>query len=113
MSYGLNQPSPKGIAIGRVLAERVECPSNRMCGECVFRKGTFANGCEQTVMDALSCLVDPANEGVFRCAHVGKKPMPLCGGYIFAMGRLPSHLGSDTIIHIGLGEPVQTRIVKR
>ena len=86
----LNLPDEIGRLAGAALADAVRCPSNRMCADCVFRNGTFTNGCLQTVADAATCLASPREEGVFRCAHRGMHPMPLCGGYIHALSdRLP------------------------
>lgn len=79
MSLIPNRPTPEGRALGEQLArfadaadveQRKQFPNmEERCITCAFRKGTLPNGCPETVMDALKCVL----EGVdFICHHSPK-----------------------------------------
>ena len=68
--------TPEGQALGAQMArlaakaiaeQRKQFPKMKdPCATCAFRAGTIPNGCPQTAMDAMKCLV----EGVpFMCHH--------------------------------------------
>ena len=51
------------------------------CRTCAFREGTVPNGCEETVMDAIKCVIEKVP---FMCHHDMKngKPTKMCAGWI-------------------------------
>lgn len=70
-----NLPTPEGQALGAEIARLVEPvitqleqtgEPDKRCKTCAFRAGTEPNGCEQTVMDAMKCVMEG---NVFGC-HV-------------------------------------------
>jgi len=81
--------SPEGREIGEQMArlaqreieklkaegEPVEC-----CRTCAFRPGTVPNGCLQTQMDALKCVL----EGVPFMCHQDQKLQTVCHGWFAA-----------------------------
>ena len=85
----VNAPSEEGRDVGRILAERIGCPTHEMCDDCVFRHGSWPNGCEATLDDAMKCLLDPKTEGAFYCAHRDSGEHPVCAGYAHAMKLMP------------------------
>jgi hypothetical protein len=75
-----NIPCDEGRELGRLLAgfcDKSEPINVERCASCVFRKGTFANGCLSTVANAMKCTLeaDP-----FYCAH--EREGEICAGYM-------------------------------
>ena len=79
----LNAPTELGQELGKELAwfavlgrlhssEKLPLP----CGDCAFRLGTDPNGCEETLMDAVKCIM----EGQTFFCHVNKGTP--CAGYL-------------------------------
>jgi hypothetical protein len=88
-----NVPTPQGRQVGEQLARLCDKAEASMlaelgtapyrCASCAFRRGTFPNGCPETVLDALKCVM----EGVpFYCHHSEKdltgKHIGQCAGYV-------------------------------
>jgi hypothetical protein len=83
-----NLPSPEGAALGAELARFVETAQAKnpdapaLCSGCAFRRGSTANQCAPTLMDAVKCLL----EGEPFYCHMGvpdeAEPTRLCGGYL-------------------------------
>ena len=90
-----NRPTPEGIAAGKQLArlwrsamrdavtqhpDAVAAIPDR-CKTCAFREGTIPNGCPETIMDALKCVME---KEPFMCHHDMKngKPTKMCAGWI-------------------------------
>jgi len=77
-----NKPEPLGYQLGDALAKfydeaepiaRLKVPElSPRCSQCVFRRGTFPNGCVTTTMDALKCAME--KDTAFLCAHREKAP---------------------------------------
>lgn len=90
MALVRNTPSPEGYALGEHLDRFCEQEAEkykgtglavpRRCDTCAFRKGTYANGCVPTVMDALKCTA----EGVPFMCHEHRKAdePPVCAGWM-------------------------------
>lgn len=84
--------TPEGQALGRELVRlilpvlirlRSEGEADTRCQSCALRRGTVPNGCPQTVMDLLKCLM----EGVPFSCHVTRTPdgeRNICHGYFAA-----------------------------
>lgn len=89
-----NRPTPEGRTAGKQLArltergEKALLMEGRMvpqpCKSCAFRRGTLPNGCEETVLDALKCVLE--KERVFMCHEVPyyTQPTKICAGYAIA-----------------------------
>lgn len=88
-----NAPTPEGIALGRELARLCDAEEQKQldqfpgqpprCDDCAFRAGTIPNGCPDTLMDALKCVL----EGEPFYCHKGMKdqdadPKRLCSGWM-------------------------------
>ena len=81
--------TPEGRAAGEQLVRMTEpaiaalvaqCEPDERCKTCAFRLGTVPNGCMQTQLDAIKCLI----EGVqFSCHQAGREGWP-CHGYYAA-----------------------------
>ena len=85
-----NLPSDEGRELGECLArfcENAKKVETDMCASCVFRRGTFANGCLATTANALKCVIeaDP-----FYCAH--ERAGLVCGGYIKLRAESPGKI---------------------
>lgn len=87
MIYDHKRVTPEGRAAGQQLARLTEPaildlasegePDDR-CKSCAFRAGTVPNGCLQTQLDALKCVV----EGVpFMCHHADREGHACHGWY--------------------------------
>jgi hypothetical protein len=71
----VNAPSADGIALGKEVARFADFEMEKRkrnfpnhierCATCAFRKGTAANGCTATLMDAMKCLTEGRDE--FMC----------------------------------------------
>jgi hypothetical protein len=89
-----NKPTALGQMLGNELARLREANEAELrkvfptlpepCKSCAFRRGTVPNGCEETVMDALKCVLEGKR---FECHEVpggatdeGAK-RPLCQGW--------------------------------
>ena len=96
MTLVRNTPSPDGYALGerldRFCEQEIEkyratgMAVPRRCNTCAFRKGTYANGCVPTVMDALKCAVE--GDTVFQCHEhrKGDEP-PVCAGWMLLKAK--------------------------
>jgi hypothetical protein len=78
-----NKPEAAGYSLGehldRFFAHQItpDSAEDRRCATCAFRKGTYANGCVPTVMDALKCTMEKVP---FHCHERGREGC-LCFGY--------------------------------
>ena len=100
-----NTPTEEGRALGAQMARlcdneepkiKARFPKSRpRCNDCAFRAGTDPNGCEETLMDALKCVVESVP---FYC-HLGMAegdPKRLCAGFsILVRAELPDLAGSS------------------
>lgn len=72
------------IEVGKLIAEG-EWTKDERCASCAFRHGTVPNGCPQTQLDALKCVME---HETFNC-HVARDGMPagahICMGWFAAM----------------------------
>jgi hypothetical protein len=80
-----NEPTRDGWELGFHLAKFVDAAKLKAdrCVTCAFRSGTYANGCETTVMDALKCVMERVP---FQCHEENK----LCGGYVSLCAETPT-----------------------
>lgn len=88
-----NRVSAEGMQMGEnvvrlfepaIAALAAQGEPDERCPSCAFRAGTVPNGCVQTQMDALKCIV----EGVpFLCHQHDRKGMP-CHGWFAAQVAL-------------------------
>lgn len=79
--------TPEGRAMGEQmvrLADRsiarlaADGEEDERCNSCAFRPGTVPNGCLQTQMDALKCVVENVP---FLCHQADRKAWPCHGWY--------------------------------
>lgn len=94
--------TPEGRALGEQMARltdkaiatlAAEGEADDRCKSCAFRAGTVPNGCPQTQMDALKCVV----EGVpFLCHQADRKESACHGWYAarIALKRAEKHRGT-------------------
>lgn len=84
-----NRVTPEGKALGEQLARitdpairalAVEGEPDERCRSCAFRLGTVPNGCPQTQMDAIKCVVEDIP---FLCHQHDRKGWP-CHGWFAA-----------------------------
>ena len=85
-----NLPTPEGRELGRELARLADIAEARRleqfpnahprCGDCAFRAGTDPNGCVETLMDALKCVVEADPFFCHRHLRDGE-PKQLCAGF--------------------------------
>lgn len=85
-----NLPTPEGRLLGEQLARLCDIEearlretfpnAHRRCGDCALRLGTDPNGCAETLMDLVKCVVEAVP---FYChqAMTDGKPRVLCAGY--------------------------------
>jgi hypothetical protein len=91
---GLNRPTTEGWALGKALAEMADDgePTTRLafpahkprCKSCAFTSGTLPNGCPETVLDAVGCIVE---EIPFMCHQYfddDGNSSDFCAGWLFA-----------------------------
>lgn len=74
-SKEVNAPSSDGIALGKEVTRFADLELEKRkrnfpnhverCATCAFRKGTAANGCAATLMDAMKCVIEGRDE--FMC----------------------------------------------
>lgn len=86
-----NRPTETGRRIGARIADACDIVAERQramfpnlrerCGTCAFRAGTIPNGCEETLADAVKCLVE--KDRLFMCHETlkGEEKVP-CAGYM-------------------------------
>lgn len=81
----LNEPSREGWELGWHLARFADAAKIQAerCITCAFRSGTYANGCETTVMDATKCIMERVP---FYCHEESTR---LCGGYVSLIAESP------------------------
>lgn len=89
-----NKPSPEGRKVGALLArltdkafeqfKDADPPFQQPCTTCAFRGGSFPNGCAETVMDAIKCVM----EGVPFYCHETKDCKDLCKGWYVAQASV-------------------------
>lgn len=90
-----NRPTSAGRALGAQLARLTDVEEAKLrqrypnhkerCTSCAFRGGTFPNGCEITLMDAIKCVVEGKD---FMChEHFDARghPTQICMGYMIAL----------------------------
>lgn len=82
-----NRVTPEGRAMGDQLVRLTEPTIQRLaaegepderCKSCAFRPGAVPNGCLQTQMDALKCVVEDVP---FLCHQTNRKNWPCHGWY--------------------------------
>lgn len=71
----VNAPSDDGFALGKEISRMTDVEIDQRkqnfpnhverCSTCAFRKGTAANGCVTTLMDAMKCVIEGRDE--FMC----------------------------------------------
>lgn len=94
-----NRPTDLGRQMGAEIGRLTETviaktsTSDDRCKTCAFRAGTLPNGCEETVMDAMKCVLE---RRVFMCHqtfNASGKPTEVCDGWRIAsesVNGLPS-----------------------
>lgn len=81
----INEPSRLGWELGFHLDKFFNAAKLQpeRCRTCAFRSGTYANGSEQTVMDAMKCIMERVP---FNCHEENK----LCAGYVSMCAETPN-----------------------
>lgn len=115
MSLVRNKPTSDGYALGEHLDRFCEIEIDkykeaglavpRRCDTCAFRKGTYANGCVPTIMDALKCAME--GDTAFLCHEhrKGDEP-PICAGYLLLKSQesCKTHWPFSNEIEVGSSE---------
>ncbi len=100
-----NKPTAEGRAVGHNIAhlttearaalekqlgpETVREVLPQPCNSCAFRAGTFPNGCTETVLDALKCVMEGVPFYCHQSPSNGKGGYTgLCAGYLTARTAL-------------------------
>jgi len=87
-----NRVTPEGRVMGEQMARltdrsiatlALEGEEDDRCKSCAFRAGTVPNGCLQTQMDALKCVVEDVP---FQCHQADRKGWPCHGWYAARVG---------------------------
>lgn len=98
-----NLPTPAGRALGAELARFADLEESRVlaqfphsqprCGDCALRLGSVPNGCPETLMDLVKCLLESVP---FYCHHAtdGTEPTRLCAGYGLLAGTFAEEAGA-------------------
>lgn len=84
-----NRVSPQGQQLGEQMArlcdqevkkliQQGEYQEDERCASCAFRHGTIPNGCLQTQMDALKCVLE---HQAFFCHAVEAPGTKVCAGW--------------------------------
>jgi hypothetical protein len=87
----LNRPTPLGIELGKQLARFADAAEaeqkksfpnlKERCKTCAFRLGTIPNGCSETLMDALKCVMEFHDFMCHETMHNGE-PQGVCQGWL-------------------------------
>lgn len=95
----INLPTPDGEALGRQLARWYDQAEPAQlaafpgmlprCNECAFKAGTLPNGCPETVMDALKCVLEDVPFYCHKGLKEGEAPTRLCTGFMVLMSSKP------------------------
>lgn len=90
-----NMPTPEGRELGRMLAKltdlaepsvRARFPNHgKRCKSCAFTAGTFPNGCPETLIDALACLIRDEPFYCHQRFNADGTPVDLCAGWLIAL----------------------------
>jgi len=86
-----NRPTPEGRELGAGIArlcdkaiaeKRTHIPTfPERCGTCAFRLGTIPNGCPETLMDAMKCVLEVRPFMCHEQLDENKEPNGLCAGW--------------------------------
>lgn len=86
-----NTPTDAGRALGAQIARLAgieetkqlrQFPNmKRRCSDCAARVGTLPNGCEETLMDFLKCVVEGRQFNCHLGVKDGEKPTRVCAGW--------------------------------
>lgn len=86
-----NLPDAAGIELGAQLARLCDVEEVRQretfpnqlprCNECAFRLGTRPNGCSETLMDAVKCVMECLPFYCHKGIEEGDAPKRLCSGW--------------------------------
>lgn len=90
-----NRPTALGRQLGAQLARMADKARAQFidkngkigepCHSCAFRRGTVPNGCEETVMDAIKCVMESVP---FFCHETKGNNKPLCAGWYVSQAAL-------------------------
>ncbi len=85
-----NRPTDIGREMGAQIARLTDTviakklkPDSR-CKTCAFRAGTLPNGCEETVMDAMKCVLERRTFMCHQTFDASGKPTEVCDGWRLA-----------------------------
>jgi len=86
-----NEPTEQGIALGKELArltdvaeaeQRKHFPNQLpRCDDCAFSAGTKPNGCSETLMDAIKCVVELNPFYCHKGCDADGTPKHICRGW--------------------------------
>jgi hypothetical protein len=90
-----NRPTAQGRGLGKqlaMMADKAEAEFTKLhgktkerCRSCAFRGGTLPNGCEETLMDAIKCVMEGEP---FYCHETKGDDKPLCAGWYVAQAAV-------------------------
>jgi hypothetical protein len=104
--------TPEGRQMGEFIAKATEPLIQQLkeegepgecCKTCAFRRGTVPNGCPQTQLDALKCVM----EGIPFFCHQDPKLQTICFGW-FAARQAPGIKGTKMPVPWELSPPDET-----
>ena len=94
-----NRVSPEGIKLGEQMARlcdqevpklisQGEWSEDERCASCAFRKGTVPNGCPQTQLDTIKCVLE---HEAFMCHAVHPIGTKVCAGWFASVQAAKKH----------------------
>ena len=93
-----NLPTPAGRLLGRQLARLCDLEEAKdlegfpdqlpRCDDCAFRLGTRPNGCAETLMDAVKCIIEIKPFYCHKGVKEGEAPKHLCRGWLTLSGKV-------------------------
>lgn len=94
-----NRPTPEGRRLGAELAriaDKAEAEDlksfpdqKQRCESCAFRAGTIPNGCPETLLDAVKCVVERVPFMCHQVRDADGNCTELCMGWLAAQGHVP------------------------
>lgn len=84
-----NRPTELGRALGAEVARLADVAAAagdypERCKTCAFRGGTLPNGCEETLMDAMKCVIEGKPFMCHQTFDANDEPTEVCAGWLAA-----------------------------
>lgn len=96
-TFGPNVPTPEGRELGIEVARHFEnawakslaqFPNQQPpCNDCAFKRGTDPNGCPETLLEAIKCVVEGVPFFCHKGVPDGETPKRFCMGWLVSYGE--------------------------